>query len=165
MLNKQTGKEILTLLAFAIGIALGVNAISPMGIALIGEWDISKGAISARSKHDVVFHELEIGDVRTAQQLYRAGGVVFVDARAQETFAAGHIRGAFSIPVDRFVERIEEFAALYPLFTHIVTYCSGRECSDSHQVAQDLIAAGYVNTQVFVDGYPAWEKEGLPIEP
>jgi 3-mercaptopyruvate sulfurtransferase SseA len=63
-----------------------------------------------------------------------------------------------------YEERLEAFLAKYPLSTRIVTYCSGRECEDSHELAQILLQFGYENVSVFIDGFPAWEKSGFPVE-
>jgi rhodanese-related sulfurtransferase len=68
------------------------------------------------------------------------------------------------LPIGEFDERIGKFFELFPLDKPIITYCSGRTCEDSHLLAQLLISRGYVNTSVMVDGFPAWEAEGYPIE-
>jgi rhodanese-related sulfurtransferase len=161
---KAIAKELSILLGIALAAAFVFNDLSPQGIALIGNWDTSKGVVSARSKDDVVFDELEIDDVETAKQIYDRGNAVFVDARAEEMFAEGHIQGAISMPLGRFDAYIDKFKRDHPLSEFIVTYCSGRECDDSHKLAQHLLEAGYTNISIFIDGYPGWEKAGYPIE-
>ena len=161
---RDIAKELIVLLGVSIFAAFTVNFISPRGIALFGDWDTSKGVISAKSKQDVVVHDLEIADPNVAKRIYDLEKVVFVDARSEENYKEGHIKGAVSLPVDQFRKRIERFKAVYPFSTFIVTYCSGRECDDSHQLAQDLFREGYANISVFIDGYPAWKREGFPIE-
>jgi len=52
----------------------------------------------------------------------------------------------------------------YPAEKAIVTYCAGRTCEDSHNLAQLLLAFGYTEINVFIDGFPGWESEGYPIE-
>ena len=52
----------------------------------------------------------------------------------------------------------------YPLSTHIVTYCSGRECEDSLELATSLIQMGYDRVNVYIDGYPVWQKKGYPVD-
>ncbi|MBU0987957.1 MAG: rhodanese-like domain-containing protein [Proteobacteria bacterium] len=156
--------ELVILLSLSILTAFAVNYFSPRGIALFGEWDTSEGVISAKSKKDVISHELEINTVLSAKKTYDGGKAVFVDARSQETFEEGHIKGAVSLPVGRFDEYFDKFKKTYPISSYIVTYCSGRECNDSHKLAQFLLAEGYLNISVFIDGYPAWEDAGYPIE-
>ncbi len=157
-------KELIILLGIAVVIAFTTNFCSPKGIALFGDWDTSKGVITAKSKDDVVAHELEIEDILTAKGIYDSGSAIFVDARTQEDFKDGHIKGAVSLPICRFEEFIDEFLEEYPITIPIVTYCSGRECEDSHELAQYLIEEGYTDIRVFIDGYTGWEEKGYPIE-
>ena len=39
-----------------------------------------------------------------------------------------------------------------------------RECEDSHILAYYLLGEGYTDVRVFIDGYPGWEAENLPVE-
>lgn len=157
-------KEVGILTAIAVIAALFVNYFSPAGIALIGQWDTSKGTVSPKAKNDVVFDEFVIDNIEAARELYESGTAVFVDARTVEEYMDGHIKAAESIPVDDFDEAIRPFAEQYVLDTVIVTYCSGRTCDDSHRLSELLVAYGYPNVSVFIDGFPAWQAEGLPIE-
>lgn len=164
MFCKNTVKELLILMGIAVITAFVANYFSPAGIAFFGEWDTSKGVITAKSKQDVVVRELEIEDVFMAKKIYDTGKYIFADARDHESFEEGHIKGAVSMPVNQFDENIVSFLEKYPISTPVVTYCSGRECDDSHKLAQYFFDEGYTNVNVFTDGYPAWEAEGYPIE-
>jgi len=161
---KDIAKELILILGFALIAAFSANIFSPKGIALFGDWDTSKGVISAKSKEDVVVHELEIEAVSTAKQLYDSRRAVFVDARSYDFFEEGHIKGAASMPVNQFDSLIGKFKEMYALSAFLVTYCSGRECDDSHKLAQKLFEAGYTDISVFIDGYPGWQAAGYPIE-
>ena len=55
---KNTTKEIAILLCIAFATAFTFNYFSPMGIALIGQWDESQGVITAKTKNDVVEDDL-----------------------------------------------------------------------------------------------------------
>ena len=156
--------EISILLGLSIFFAFVTNAFSPKGIALFGQWDTSKGVITAKAKNDVVVRELEIQNPESAKNIYDTGKALFVDARASEDYDDGHIKGAVSLPVNRFDALIDKFMTDYPASTYIITYCSGRECEDSHELAQYLSEAGYTKISVFIDGYPAWTEKGYPIE-
>ncbi len=161
---KDLAKETISISGLAIMAALLVNAASPNGIALFGDWDPSQGVVTARPKGDVVDRGLEIKDIRQAKEIYDQGAALFVDARPQALYEQGHIRGAVSLPVRRFFEVIDAFRDQYPLSTWIVTYCSGRECEDSHELAQYLLEEGYERVNVFIDGYAAWEGMAFPVE-
>jgi len=161
---KKLARETAILLALAIGIALGVNFFSPVGIALVGRWDTSAGAISANAKNDIILDQLEIEDVRTARKIFDSQTALFVDARSRESYAQGHIAGAVSLPVGRFDEQIGAFMSKHSPEQPIITYCSGRTCEDSHNLVRLLLEAGFVNVRVLIDGFPGWEAEGYPVE-
>ena len=160
----ETIKEISILVSAAIITALAVNYFSPAGIALVGQWDTSQGVITANEKNDIALNDLEIGDVTLAKKLYDSQNFVFVDARSRDDYDEGRIKGAVSLPVGQFDEKIEVFLEQYSPEKAIITYCSGRSCEDSHRLAQLLLALGYTEINVFIDGYPGWKSEGYPIE-
>jgi rhodanese-related sulfurtransferase len=161
---KDIAKELALLLLLAVITAFVVNFYSSKGIALTGDWDTAQGVITAKAKDNVVNHGLEIQDIRIAKEIYDGKEAIFVDARAYEDYKDGHIKGAVSMPINQLEERIVKFIANYPADTYIITYCSGRECDDSHELAQLLFEEGYTTISVFIDGYPAWEGKGYPIE-
>lgn len=165
MRSKNIITGLVIIVVISIISAFGTNYLSPNGIALFGEWDTSKGAVSAKSKQDLPYiHELEIKDVQTVKQIFDKGDAIFVDARIHEDYAEGHIKGAISLPKNQFDEKIEAFLNIYPFSQKIITYCSGRECEDSHFLAEKLIQMGYAETKIFINGYPGWEKKGYPVE-
>ncbi len=163
MAYKDIAKELIIIIGFSVIAAFTANYFSPNGIALFGQWDISEGVITARPKNDPVTDGFEIKDANTAKRIYETKKAVFVDARSYETFIEGHIKNAVSIPTGEFVKFIEDFKTKYPVTTPLITYCSGRECNDSHELAQYLMAEGYINVKVFIDGYPEWERKGYPV--
>ncbi len=162
--TKNTIMEACILVGIAVFFAFIINALSPNGIALIGKWDKESGVVHADAKNSVVKHELEIGDVKLAKKIYDADKSIFVDARSEDDYNDGHIKGAVFLPVHRFDQLIDGFKNKYSSEATIITYCSGRTCEDSHQLAQLLFSHGYFNVSVFIDGYPDWKEEGYPIE-
>ena len=160
----KTIKEISILVGAAIVAAVAVNYLSSAGITLVGQWDTAKGVITANEKNDIVLNDLEIGDVPLAKKLYDSQKFLFVDARSRDDYDEGHIKGAVSLPVGQFDEKIEAFLEQYPPEKAIATYCSGRTCQDSHRLAQFLLEFGYTEINVFIDGFPGWQAEGHPIE-
>lgn len=160
----NTVKEIALILGLAIAVALSVNFFSPAGIALVGQWETTKGVVTARAKYEPVIFELEIETVARARKLFNSGEYLFVDARSVEDYQEGHIRGAVSLPAGQVEAKLPEFLQHYPPETAIITYCSGRTCRDSHHLAEVLMEMGYDNINVFIDGFPGWETEGHPVE-
>ena len=164
MVNLKTFKEIVILVGVSVILAFVVNTISPRGIELIGQWDTDQGVISANPTTAEEWKPQEIENVFKAKEEFDRGKVLFVDARSSDNYDDGHIQGAISLPVGEFDERIESFLNRYSPDQPIVTYCSGRTCEDSHELAQFLTDAGYTNVRIFIDGFPGWESEGHPIE-
>jgi len=160
----KTAKEVSIILGVSIVAAFAVNFFSPAGIALVGQWDTTQGVVTANAKNDIVIDGIEIGTVDQARELYDSGDYIFVDARSPEDYEEGHIKGAVSLPVGQFEEKIAAFLERYPPEASIVTYCSGRTCEDSHHLAEFLLEFGYDKVNVFIDGFPGWEAEGHPIE-
>ena len=152
------------LLGVSVVLAFAVNHFSPSGIAFVGQWDTAQGVITADAKNGVVAGKTEIEDVILAKQIYDSGQVLFVDARMREDYDEGHITGAVSLPVGQFDELIDVFLDQHDIDQPIVTYCSGRTCEDSHNLAQLLIDFGYSDVKVFIDGFPGWEAKGYPVE-
>jgi rhodanese-related sulfurtransferase len=157
-------KEFSVFFSLSFVIALAANAFLPGGIPLVGQWDLEKGVITADAGNDAINNDIEIDDVDVAKRIFDLGKAVFVDARPAEAFSEGHIQGAVSMPVDQFYDHIESFMSMYPENTYIVTYCSGRACTDSHELAKLFVEIGYNTISVFIDGFDGWQKNGLPID-
>lgn len=164
MVSQKTIKEIVILVGVSVTLAFMVNFLSPRGIALLGQWDTAKGVITADPIGVAAGGLEEIDSVALAREIFDRGDVLFVDARSSDNYDDGHISGAISLPVGQFDERIESFLNRYSSDLSIVTYCSGRTCEDSHNLAQFLADAGFTWVRIFIDGYPGWESEGHPIE-
>lgn len=157
-------RDMFLIMVLSALVGFTVNTISPKGITFVGDWDPSKGVISANPKDQPVSHDIEINSVDEAYAIFKEKTAVFVDAREESLFSEGHIQGAVSLFVYDYGKLFSGFMAKYPHDQLIVTYCSGRECEDSHTLARYLKEDGYTQVRVFVDGYPAWSKEGLPVE-
>jgi len=164
MVLRKTIKEIIILTGISVTLAMVVNYISPKGIALVGQWDTSKGVITASPTGPEEWKPEEINSVARAKEIFDNGNVLFVDARSQDNYEDGHIPGAVSLPVGQFDEQIESFLNQHSPETRIVTYCSGRTCEDSHNLARLLADVGFTHVSVFIDGFPGWEAQGFPIE-
>ncbi|MBS0191197.1 MAG: rhodanese-like domain-containing protein [Phycisphaerales bacterium] len=103
-------------------------------------------------------------DAASAKKLFDEG-VVFLDARIDEEFAAGHIPQAFHLNSATFgtPAGADAMQALDPS-QRIVIYCGGGECDASKNLALLLQGAGYKRTHIFEAGFPEWIKQGYPVE-
>ena len=157
-------KKVLLLLLLAVVAALVTNRFSPVGIAVIGHWDQTNGPSAAETIEASPDQLFEIDDIDIAKLIYDGGKAVFVDARSSSSYKEGHIKGAVSLPISEFDDMIEDLSNRYPLDKHIITYCSGRSCEDSHRLAQVLMEFGYESVSIMIDGFPIWNESGFPIE-
>jgi len=99
------------------------------------------------------------------EALYRRGDVLFLDARRTSVYREGHIAGArpFSVWEADIDDKVKGFFEEgHDPSGVIVVYCSGGDCEDSHTLGQKLYMAGFDNVVVYKDGFPDWEKRGLP---
>ena len=95
---------------------------------------------------DELVHRLEAGDVTV------------IDVRPPEEYAAGHIPGALSIPVDELADRLAEL----PGDATIVAYCRGSYCVMAHEAIRILTAKGLPALRL-TDGMLEWRLADLPV--
>ena len=86
-------------------------------------------------------------------------GVLVLDVRPHAEYAAGHIPGAVSIPVDELTQRLAEL----PSGVEIVAYCRGPYCVLAPQSIEILGHHGR-RARRLEDGFPEWQQAGLPVE-
>lgn len=79
------------------------------------------------------------------------GDVVVVDVRPGEEFAAGHIEGARSIPLEELERRLGEL----PPDQEIVAYCRGPFCAYADEAVRRLSDAGR-SARRLEGGWPEW---------
>jgi len=89
----------------------------------------------------------------------RKNEVVILDARPAREFAAGHIAGALSVPVEKLQQRLREL----PKSKEYVAYCRGPYCIYADRAVELLRATGR-RARRLVDGFPEWKAAGLPVE-
>ena len=90
-----------------------------------------------------------------AKEWLADGRTVLVDARLANSFQAGHIPNAVSLPVLSEPSEISAFRAKYPPpATPLIIYCSGETCHLSHALATILSTQhGYTNVSVMPGGF------------
>jgi rhodanese-related sulfurtransferase len=86
-----------------------------------------------------------------------SGEVVVIDVRPRVEFAAGHIQGARSVPLDELEARLAEL----PPDAEVVAYCRGPYCVYAHEAVRRLTALGR-RARRLEDGWPEWRLAGLP---
>lgn len=160
----QVLRQALWLLFLAIIVALIYNLFNPKGIPLVGAWSpkILEGGVMAPPSYDQTI-DAPVVNLSEAMAAFNSGQAIFLDARKEEDYQAGHIKGALRC-------FLEEFDAEYPLVKDklprealIITYCGGDECELSLFLARNLKNEGYGNVKIFFGGWEEWTKAGLPI--
>lgn len=103
--------------------------------------------------------ELEvIGREELAERLDR-GDVVVLDVRPGVEYAAGHLPGARSIPIDELTRHLDEL----PPDAEVVAYCRGPYCVYADEAVRALSDRG-IAARRLEDGFPEWAGEGFPVE-
>jgi rhodanese-related sulfurtransferase len=100
----------------------------------------------------------EVSADELASRLER-GRAVVVDVRPTSEFAAGHIAGARSLPI----EHLEEMADQLPRSKEIVAYCRGPYCVYADDAVRLLRGRGHQARRLDT-GYPEWRRAGLPTQ-
>lgn len=87
------------------------------------------------------------------------GGVLWIDARPQEQFDAGHVPGALLLNEQKFEEQIVgHLEALQTNQKPIVVYCSAAKCDASRHVLERLRQLLPIeNAFVLKGGWKAWQ--------
>jgi rhodanese-related sulfurtransferase len=91
--------------------------------------------------------------------------VVFVDARNDDHYQAGHIPGAFQLDYYRPAEYLPVLMPIAQTAEQIVIYCNGGTCEDS-ELAAGLLAQAVPKEKllVYAGGFAEWLTNGLPVE-
>lgn len=94
------------------------------------------------------------------------GLLVFVDARNDEHYQAGHIPGAYQLDPYLPEKYLASAMAAGKTAEVIVVYCTGGECEDSELSALLLRNVGIPNQKLFVytGGITDWTNNHFPIE-
>ena len=92
------------------------------------------------------------------QHRLRTEQVIAVDVRPAEEYAAGHIPGAVSIPLDHLAERLADLPDDVP----IVAYCRGAYCVLAHDAVRLLTSRGRTAARL-ADGMLEWRLADLPV--
>ncbi|MGH3521422.1 MAG: rhodanese-like domain-containing protein, partial [Mycobacterium sp.] len=87
------------------------------------------------------------------------GLVVVLDVRPRAEYAAGHIPGAVSAPVETLPSGLPKI----PRRGEVIAYCRGPYCVYADDAVRLLRARGVRARRLDV-GFPEWRRAGLPVE-
>ena len=106
---------------------------------------------------------IEMISLATAKELFESNNAIFIDARHEFDYEAGHIHGAVNVALKKFdthltwLNRISKDKLL-------IVYCDGAECNSSIELAVKLMESGFTNVKVSFGGWQEWNSAKLPIE-
>lgn len=101
--------------------------------------------------------------VLEARERQAAGPVIWVDARREQEFAAGHIPGALLLNEYDWDNLLFE---AFPVITDaaegvpVIIYCDGQECAASRTVRERLQQTPVGDRELLIlrGGWPAWQS-------
>jgi rhodanese-related sulfurtransferase/predicted transcriptional regulator len=104
-----------------------------------------------RAAHDYLGEDVETVGREELLERLASGEAILVDVRPGEEFAAGHIEGARSIPIEELERRLDEL----PADREVVAYCRGPFCAYAHEAVRRLQDSGR-EARRLEDGWPEW---------
>ena len=130
-------------------------------------WAALRDVAAAHHDHLDELATAYLGDRSRLEQIGRdelteritAGDVVVVDVRPSAEYAAGHIAGALSIPIDDLADHVKSL----PTDVDVVAYCRGPYCVFADDAVRLLRRRGRAARRL-EDGFPEWRGAELPVE-
>jgi len=179
--------EAVLVAAIGLALAFAANQLSPRGLTLGRNYSPGNALAAARSgvnaaqtngsstaqqlEKQLAAEGLQLADRTRTVQLFNdsereQGLVIFVDARDDEHYQAGHIPGAFQLDHYHPEKYLAETLPACQAAQKIVVYCKGGSCEDSEQTALFLRDAGIPRDRLFVyaGGFDEWQANHLPAE-
>ncbi len=103
-----------------------------------------------------LFHDLQLAH----------GTILFVDARNDAHYEAGHIPGAHQLDYYRPEAYLPTVLTACATAEKILVYCNGGDCEDSELTAMLLTQAGVPRERIYIypGGFAEWTAHGLPLE-
>jgi rhodanese-related sulfurtransferase len=122
----------------------------------------SKPQAKSNTDEDEGFAEPIGINLEQAYKLYTMG-IVFIDARDESEYKAGHIKNSINLSVYEFDKYKNVLSGISKSQT-IVCYCGGTDCDLSKQLANKLFSMGYKNNYIFIGGWEQWKTAGYSVE-
>lgn len=118
---------------------------------LDGLEDLARGYLGDRRELEAITRE-------ELRRRLEAGEVIVIDVRPEAEFAAGHIPGAVSVPIDELEDRLGQLDDERT----VVAYCRGPYCVYADRAVAILRHRGRDALRL-EDGFPEWSRAGEPV--
>lgn len=156
-----TGSRVLwqsiAIVLVALALGLTANATRQNGLSLSARWSPESQLKATGQSKDLTI------SLEEARDLFLTQEALFIDARDEDEYSGGHIEGAVNLPWHAFEKRFVEVMPQLTPTSRIITYCDGDGCGLSKELAFSLLAKGYENVRVLVNGWSNWQEAGLPV--
>ena len=136
-----------------------IKVIAPLHEQALRNPDSMKALVHAE-RENAVYNIITFNQMK---RLLAAGRGVLLDARNEEDYRKGHIKGARNIPGQYPDAHFGELAEL-PRDTLVVIYCNNPECHLGRMLAEFMHVMGFKNMVLYDDGWDGWTKAGMPID-
>jgi rhodanese-related sulfurtransferase len=172
-----------------VGLGFAANALSPRGIKLsrnyfpagttqqVSPATNSGGSTNTSSAVDPVVLRLQSKGLQIIEgsnvealfqdPRYQQELIVFIDARDDQHYQAGHIPGAYQLDYYRPESYLPAVLSACQAAQQIIVYCKGGECEDSELAAillRDSLGVSKERLFIYHQGFTDWEAKRRPIE-
>ncbi|HVP36837.1 MAG TPA: rhodanese-like domain-containing protein [Terriglobales bacterium] len=166
-IKKDSSRIILQAIAiviFSLIIGIIYNSFSKEGISVKGNWSKKVVSDSLIVPYSYTKDDPPAISLGQAMTYFQTHNIIFLDARLESDYKAGHISRALNLPFEEFEQYYPKVEPLLPRDKNIITYCDGTECEASLFLARLLKTKGFNNLKIFFGGWTEWSKSGLPVE-
>ena len=170
---KQTGFEVVVLGVIGLIVAAAANVVRAKGSITLGKnyFYIPEASQEVVGKPATAKHDFQEIDYEEAAALLEdpdteAGLNVFLDARNDDEFGHGHIRGAVQCDPYNVAQYWDDVEPLVQGAMKIVVYCGGGDCEDSIFMCRELQNQDIPWEAIYLyeGGWNEWTAKGGPAE-
>ena len=160
-MNLSPRAQVISIIIVSSIFGVGYNAVRTESLSLLYQKPVERTVeeVDSLLSETTILSAPEYINLESAKEMYDRE-IIFIDARDEEEFAEGHIKGATVAP------STPELVQLFPdRSSAIVTYCSGGDCDVSQELAEELMYDWeYERIFVYLGGWPEWKRAGYPVE-
>ena len=160
-MNMSPRAQVISIIIVSFIFGVGYNAVRTENLSLLYQKPVERTVeeVDSLLSETTILSAPEYINLESAKEMYDRE-IIFIDARDEEEFAEGHIKGAILAP------STPELVQLTPdRSTPIVTYCGGGDCDVSMELAVELMDSwDYERIFVYKGGWPEWKAAGYPAE-
>jgi len=144
-------RESLLLLIGVLAISFIFNFARKDGIPLLADAEAFRVQTNA-----------EFVGIEDVYELFADGRAIFIDARASEIYALGHIEGAINAPPGG--PELAGLAWLADADTYVICYAAEKSQRQAGVAADKIIEMGCEEVFLLMGGFEAWGEQGFPVD-